>query len=89
MISKISQITMLAGSVGWNLCDSNSNLWNIVHATHVKWIFQGKGREIVELLRQPETSMAIADNIAIMKGMPPQTLFVCVLLPCRKSDRMW
>ena len=44
---------------------------------HVKWIVQGKGREIVELLRQPETSMAIADNIAIMKGMPPQTLFVC------------
>jgi len=29
----------------------------------------GKGREIVELLRQPETSMAIADNIAIMKGI--------------------
>lgn len=29
----------------------------------------GKGREIVEILREPETSMKIADTIAIMKGI--------------------
>lgn len=30
---------------------------------------RGKGREIVEILRRPETSMKIADNIAIYQGI--------------------
>ena len=80
---------------GWKIQQSKqfrrhflySNLWAPVRRCRT---LSGKGREIVEILREPETSMKIADTIAIMKGtldalqLPCFTAFYCIFEACQQ-----
>lgn len=95
IILKISHNTMLARSVGWNLCDSNSNLWKTVHATHV-WIWRrmwnglSKARvaRLLNSFASPRPAWRLQTTLPSWKACL-RKLCLCVLLPCRKSDRMW